>query len=220
MITSIIGSCFAQWNLPYTFSYGWLMRLLFALSLTALLGTATMAQVRYFPKGLLSDNQELDEFRVGWYSTQLNALEEPSLWESSKTQRTQSYRFLWLRTFHHPIAIRIDVNTDGTSRLTTEMTSGAGGYAPGKLIENHTVTMSKEQTDWFLGKIEEHKFWKLPSVEDTRGLDGAQWIIEGIKDGSYNIVDRWSPKDGDVRALGLIMVNDLAKLKLPFNEVY
>jgi hypothetical protein len=196
------------------------MRLLFAAFMTSLLGTAAAAQVKYFPDGSLSDVPESDQFRAKWYSEELAALEEPSLWESSKTQKTQSYRFLWLRTFHHPIAIRVDVNTDGTSRLTTKMTSGTGVDAPGKLVENHTVTMSKEPTDWFLGKIAEHNFWNLSSAEDRGGNDGAQWIVEGIKDGSYKIVDRWTPRDGDVRAIGLVMVNDLAKLKLPSKEVY
>jgi hypothetical protein len=196
------------------------MRFFFALLVTSLLGTATLGQVRYFPIGSLSDDHQSDRFRAKWYSEQLSALKEPSLWELSTTQKTQSYRFLWLRTFHHPIAIRIDVNADGTSRLTTKMTSGAGGYAPGKLVENHTVTISKDRTNLFLGKIEDRKFWKLPSVEGTGGNDGAQWIIEGIKDGSYKIVDQWTPRDGDIRAIGLMMLNDLAKLKLDPAEVY
>jgi hypothetical protein len=196
------------------------MRFLLVLSSLCLLGTATPAQVRYFPKGSLSANPQSDEFSAKWYTEQLVALREPSLWESSKTQQTQSYRFLWLRTFHHPVAIRIDVSPNGTSRLTTKITSGAGGYAPGKLIKNVAVTLNKEQTDWFLEKIVEHKLWQLPPMQETGGEDGAQWIVEGIKDGSYHIVDRWSPQDGDVRAIGLIMINDLAKLTLKPSEVY
>lgn len=102
------------------------------------------------------------------------ALEEPSLGESSKTQKTESYRFLWLRTFHHPVAIRIDVNADGTSRLTKKISSGAGGYAPGKLIENDTMALTKEQADWFLREIEGNKFWQLPSIQETPGgCDGS-----------------------------------------------
>ena len=66
------------------------------------------------------------------------------------------------------------------------MTSGKGGYAPGELVENRTVKRTKEQTDWSLGKIEEHHFWKLPPVAESMGLDGAQWVIGGTKDGSYH----------------------------------
>jgi hypothetical protein len=51
-------------------------------------------------------------------------------------------------------------------------------------------------------------------------VDGAQWIIEGVRNGSYHIVDRWSPTNGEIRALGLFMVNELAKMKLAASEVY
>jgi hypothetical protein len=52
------------------------------------------------------------------------------------------------------------------------------------------------------------------------GLDGSQWVIEGIKNGSYHLVDRWSPKDGEVRAIGMAMMKKLAKLELPAKETY
>jgi len=70
----------ASLNLQYTFHRWWLMRLRFALAIISFLSTATMAQVRYFPTGSLSSNQGSDEFRAKWYSEQLKALEEPSLW--------------------------------------------------------------------------------------------------------------------------------------------
>jgi len=128
---------------------------------------------------------------------------------------------LWLRTFHHPMAIRVEVQSDGTSRLITKMASGAGGNDPGKLIQNDSATLTKEQTELFLRTIEEKGFWKLPSRDDSRmGCDGAQWIIEGIKNGTYHFVDRWTPEDGEVREIGLMMVSALAKLKLPSKEIY
>jgi len=196
------------------------MRLRLALALILFLGSSAMAQVKYFPTDLLSSNPESDEFVAGWYSGQLKGLEEPSFWEWSQTLKTESYRFLWLRTFHNPVSIRIEINADGTSRLTRKISSGAGGYAPGKLIDSYTIILTKEQTGWILGKIEGNRFWKLPSIQETLGLDGSQWIIEGIKNGSYHLVDRWSPKDGEVRAIGLAMMKELAKLKVPAKELY
>ena len=92
-----------------------------------------------FHPGSLDDSPRGDQFLYEWYSKQPKALDEPSLWTLSKTQKEQSYRFLWLRTFHHPAAVRIDVN--GTSRLTTKIASGAGGYAPGHFgAERHLRT--------------------------------------------------------------------------------
>ena len=52
------------------------------------------------------------------------------------------------------------------------------------------------------------------------GTDGSQWIIEGVKKGQYHVVDRWMPKDGMVRELGLLLALDFAKLNIPKNEIY
>ena len=180
-----------------------------ALILILLLPLMALAQIKYFPP----------DFPAAWYEKDLEALKEPSLWQLSKAEKTQSYRFLWLRSFHNPIAVRISVNTDGTSLLTWKMTSGATGRA-GKLIQDTAFTLDSAQTSLFLEKVERSNFWKLPSVLEDRGLDGAQWIIEGMRDGKYHIVDRWSPKDGEIRALGIFMSEDLAKIKLATREIY
>jgi len=185
--------------------------------LTLLLSAvANIAQSPYFPPGSFDDSSHVGPSLSETYSKYLGALEEPSLWSLSKSEKAQSYRFLWLRTFDCPIAVLVDVNADGTSRLTIKMTTGAGGYAAGQLTKNDTYTLTKEKTTWFLGKIEENKFWELPTVDRSRmGLDGAAWVIEGVKSGSYHIVDRWSPDDGPVRVIGLLMLQKLEKLKIP-----
>ena len=101
------------------------------------------------------------------------------------------------------------------------MASGAGGYDPGKLIQDDVATLTKERTDWFLQVIEANSFWKLPSRDETRmGCDGAQWIVEGVKDGNYHIVDRWSPERGEVRAIGVALIKEVAKLHIAGKEVY
>jgi len=76
------------------------------------------------------------------------------------------------------------------------------------------------QTSRFLEHVERSKFWKLPPVLDDGGVDGAQWIIEGVRYGDYHVVDRWSPQNGEIRSLGLYILRDLAKLKLARNEIY
>jgi hypothetical protein len=53
-----------------------------------------------------------------------------------------------------------------------------------------------------------------------RGCDGADWILEAVKDGRYKLVIRWSPRNGPVRTLGLTMVNKLGELKIPNDEIY
>jgi hypothetical protein len=174
-----------------------------------LLASAVLAQIRYFPP----------DVPPVWYEKDLEALKEPSLWQLSKVEKVQSYRFLWLRSFHNPIAVRITVSADGASLLTWKVASGATGRA-GNLIQNKTLTLDGKQTNLFLEQVERSNFWKLPPVLEDRGVDGAQWIIEGVRDGDYHIVDGWSPKDGEVRALGMYMAKNLAKIKLDHSEIY
>lgn len=207
--------------------------LLAALTSVLLFSQKTATKIDYFPPSTLEETPQSSQFKEQWYSDQLRALKEPSLWELSKTQKTQIYRFLWLRSFHHPISVRLDIAENGAAVLTTKVTNGTGGYEPGDLVVNETHSLTKEQTASFLDQIKEAGFWGLATHENTQevvgpdgktivevGVDGAQWILEGVKDGKYKIADRWSPEKGPVRALGLRMLIDLAKLKLLYEEVY
>lgn len=153
----------------------------------------------------------------------IKALEEPSLWELSQKSQQEVYRFLWLRSFLHPIAIRVEVQPDGSGTLTVKETDGAGGYGPGKLIQNRTSIIPKDRLESFLGIVDRLKYWDLPTKPNSRvlGLDGAQWIIEATKTGRYKIVDRWSePKDEPIHEIGTLLMNQLAKLQLPRKDTY
>lgn len=182
-------------------------------------GQRPTSSVKYFPDSSLDLRQ--DHFKSDWYSVQLRALQEPSLYQMAKTPNTESYRFLWLRSFNNPIAVRLDPKPDGTSVLTTKVATGAGGFRPGVLTENSSRLLTREQTEAFLSKVTEVGFWNAPNpVNDQRGTDGSQWIIEGVKSGHYHVVDRWSPTNGVARQLGLLMAFDLAKIDMPKNDIY
>jgi hypothetical protein len=81
-----------------------------------------------------------------------------------------------------------------------------------------------ERTSWVLDRIDELKFWSLPTTfpadPNVVGVDGAEWIFEGVKNSKYHVVDRWSLEKGEVHALGIMMLIDLAKLKLLYQDVY
>jgi hypothetical protein len=180
------------------------------------------AQTTYFPNHAFDSDARLNNFVDGWYSHQLSAFDEPSLLTQSKDPSTQSYRFLWLRSFHHPIAVRIEVKPDGTAMLTTKVASGAGGYPPGHLVTNTSKPLTKQQTESFLHKIDADKFWELPPVllKERQGDDGSQWIIEGVKGGKYPLATQWSPEQGPIHDLGAALAFELAGLAIPKAEIY
>jgi hypothetical protein len=181
--------------------------------------TYSFAQQAFFPSGVFGETRQLDPGTSRWYSSQLRALEEPSLWELSRTESTQSYRFLWLRTLDHPLSVRFDANADGTGQLVTKMSSGTGGNDPGKLVLNQTQQLTKEQIAGLLLKVEAAAFWSLPTNENSGGRDGARWIIEGVHQRRYHIVDRWTPSSGPVREIGLYLMR-LSNLKIPTKKLY
>lgn len=181
---------------------------------------ALSAQDTYFPKGALSDHDRADNMKARWYTDQLKGLDEPSLLEEAKNPAQESYRFVWLRTFHHPVAVRLDIMADGSGRLTTKIANGAGGYEPGKLIENTSRSMQREQIEKFLRQVKNVGFWDLPSYDTTMGCDGSEWIIEGVKNGKYHVANRWTPSKGPVHELGMTLAMTYANLKIAKDELY
>jgi hypothetical protein len=163
----------------------------------------TKAENEYFPKRIFRDKTVRDESISKWYGGQLSALEESSIWAQRGTKK-EIYRFTWLRTFHNPIAVRLEMSDDGTGVLFLKRCDGAGGYKPGKLILNKSAIISKEEMDNVKKKFDKLNFWEQSSRDPGEGgMDGAQWIFEGLRDGKYHLVDRWTPEKGPIYEIGL-----------------
>src|SRR4030081_3548113 len=96
-------------------------------ALTLFLVVNSTAQTHYFPDRAFCAPREAG-LCERWYAKHLRAMREPSLWESSKDTSLESYRFLWLRSFHHPVSARLEVAKDGTAQLFVKVLSGQGGY--------------------------------------------------------------------------------------------
>src|SRR5262245_46652627 len=59
----------------------------------------------YFAQTPLAGHPWHSQFRSDWYSRHLRAMNEVAL--PFLVNDDESYRFLWLRTFHHPVAIHL-----------------------------------------------------------------------------------------------------------------
>jgi hypothetical protein len=158
----------------------------------------------YFPRGAFYPTREHEKFIVEWYSGQLKAMGEPSLFSQPDAPR-ESYRFLWLRSFHHPVAVRVWASCDGYF-ISVKQTDGQGGYEPGTLITNQTRPLTSDEWDHFISLLDRSCYWQLQAELDDSGCDGAQWILEGVKEGRYHVVDRWTPDGGDFREACLYLL--------------
>lgn len=157
-----------------------------------------------------------------WYSKQLKALDEPSLWALSRSDsRAMAYRFLWLRSFHHPISVRLIIKPDLTGVLIVKIANGTGGYRPGSLIRNESMPIGKQGTALLLTRVVQAYFWEMPTRGRPGGTDRSEWILEAVTDGKYQIVDRWSPGEGDpVHTLGMTFLAALAGMRIDPKELY
>ena len=204
----------------------------FVLVLALLSGVSTSAdRADYFPKHVFGPRS--DHFTVNDYGMWLSFFREPSLFEDSKADaRIERYRFLWLRTFHPAVVIRVDISDAHTAVLAAKVASGCAGFGSPdrKIVEDISRTLTHDETKAFLEEVEKSGFWSMPASIPVSGEDGAEWILEAEKSGNYHVVKRWSPcsskrnpcrGDGEaVYLIGRYLALHLAGLRIPEKDIY
>jgi hypothetical protein len=164
----------------------------------------------FFPEGWIRDRKKRpgsDQFVRDWYSRHLRTMSEPSL--SCGEPPAEVYRFLWLRTWGHPIAVRLTGVTPGAPTpptLSAVELDGAGGYEPGKIARRIDRKLTDAEWGELTSGLKAIDFWGLPTDIGEAGLDGAQWVLEGRRGRQYHVVNRWSPKTGPYRELALSLL--------------
>lgn len=172
----------------------------------------------FFPKSAFSARDgDDDQFTRTWYTKHLRAMSEPSLW-CGLVYGEDTYRFTWLRTFHHPIAVKI-TRTKSQIKLEAKELSGAGGYEPGKILRKTNRILTNAQWKDVLSSVEKANFWNDQPKVKSLGFDGARWIYEVRRGTTYRVIERWSPEDKNYRNLGLTMIK-LAGWSIPEKEIY
>lgn len=136
-----------------------------------------------------------DSFAYACYSRILYALQEPILYSYSGEK--EIYRFTWIRSFDYPVSIRLQKKDDQIN-LVIKITDGLGGYDPGKIKLDTTISVDKEEWEIFKSLLKKAKFWEISTKDDVVGRDGSEWILEGIDNKKYHWATRWSPSDRDI----------------------
>ena len=166
-----------------------------ALALAAL---PALAQ-SWFPADALPDEA------ARLYSQFLRTMREPSLTALAKNDRgAVSYRLLWLRERDRPIVIRFVARPGGTAWFYRRVASGDGLRGPGGLRDTGMSFSFKGRTAGFLKTVEDTGFWQLAEAPTEPGTAcRLHWILEGVRQGQYKVVDRCSPDANDpVRIIG------------------
>ncbi|MBD3349996.1 MAG: hypothetical protein GF364_00740 [Candidatus Lokiarchaeota archaeon] len=148
---------------------------------------------RFFPKSTFNKNEGLDTFTQKWYGKHLLVMNEKPIYNSGSSDLT-IYRLLYLRTFEHPVMIKITIEKNEIL-LRAIILSGAGGYEPGTVKTDIKRTLSEKDVQEIEKLIENMDFWNLNTNKERLGLDGNQCIFEVYdKTNKYHVIDRWSPE--------------------------
>ena len=181
------------------------------------------ANPQYFPTGVFSEYLDLSDSRSRRYAKHLRAMSEPSLLDAVKNKSSESYRFLWLRSFRQPIAIRMTMRPDGSSQLIGVEMTGKNGHDPGVIATTEVVEISQEQIHQFQDLLQTTEYWSMPTVDvrlhEERIRDGAEWMLEGVRDGRYHVVARVSPQNETYREACLYLLK-LSKIEVEASRVY
>jgi len=149
-------------------------------------------RTQYFPQNSFHKDLEMDIFTQNWYASHLDVLDGVNIQIKSSMN---AVRFTCLRTFHKPFMIKASWNKD-KAKLEFRMSSGAGGYEPGKLIIDRIKIITRQDIVLIVNLLIKYDFFNQPETMDELGCDGSQWIIEANIKGKYKVADRWSPENG------------------------
>jgi len=157
-----------------------------------------------------------------WYSRELTALNEPRLIDAATHER-EVYRFLWLRSFDPPVAVRIQMANDSAVAIVSE-TANPAVFKPARLTRRDTIRLTDAEWREFSDMLEREQFlaW-TPTEPVPGGIDGARWVFEGLRGGRYHIADRWAPSDSgagaSMRSAGLHFIR-LGRVRVARDRIY
>lgn len=148
---------------------------------------------RYTPSGGWPDGEEDAARYERWFGNQLRAMGEPTL--SSAASREgfkRRFRLLVLPTNHPAYAIRVDEPVAGPASVHAVRLDGAGGYSPGKILEQEHYVPNPAAIRRLFRIVAEVRLSEYPLKETMDGVeiitvcgDGVQFVFE-LVDGRGN----------------------------------
>ena len=145
--------------------------------------------------------------RGAWpsYPKILGAAREENWKLLADDDRFEGYRFIWIRSFDEPVVIKLERLPGAAPAVSVKIFDGPGSHDYGELgtIRQRLATIAElTELHELAADLE---FWSRPPEVVRPGwmcLDGATWVIEGVRDGRYHYMSRHCP-ESDSAALPL-----------------
>ena len=137
--------------------------------------------------------KDLRDFLNEWHSLELMALDEEAIYDSNG----HIYRYAYFRDYENQIVVRIEINDDGTADVYYKVSKGFARGNGGGISKSETAKLSEKETQEFLSLLSKANYWDMPKEIDSVVWGGHNVVVEGVKDGTYHIVDRREPEKSD-----------------------
>lgn len=147
---------------------------------------------------------------------QLENLNEPDLY-NMKVDDATIYRFTWLRSFHKPIAIRIE-NIGEDYFLYWKVGKGAGGYLPKGLFKEGRKKITFKEWKNFENLLRNENFVNLRNYQSMIIGDGATWTMEEKTFDAFRAKQTKNPDTNFYRSCMYLI--KLTGLVIPEEETY
>jgi hypothetical protein len=127
-----------------------------------------------------------------YHAFYITAFREPLL-SCGASPDDESYRLLWLPSFEDPIAVRIYRRGTqyGLVAVVLEDRGPGGDFSKRAIKKRLDKTLSPAEWRRAVAMLEELGFWRLKTnPDDTFGIDGTLYVMEGSRGGRYHVADR------------------------------
>src|SRR5262249_37670147 len=128
----------------------------------------------------------------------LRKMKEPSLF--TQPAKLEAYRLLVLFNSGGAVAVRIERRQGQHLIVSKKLASRDADYDPGPLVVDVQKKLSAVEWNAVVEKIGKMEFWDISTpVSPNAGthgivLHGTEWVLEGSRDGKYQVVDIYSPE--------------------------
>ncbi|MDF1660195.1 MAG: hypothetical protein P1V97_00385 [Planctomycetota bacterium] len=146
--------------------------------------------------------------------TFLDRVQEP-MFDKKISFNCEAYRFIWTRTFHNLIILRV-VNEAGMVRFSAKELKRDEQLS---LARHEVFEVSAEQWQSLIDEVEKHGLW---SYEPTRkgGIDGAHWQLECLRYGQFQELQEWCPDQKNPLRQFCMSLLTLSRFELEESEIY
>jgi len=179
----------------------------------------------YFPKGFFwnYNDEDSESFNQNRYNDYLEAMQEPVLFRENISL---AFRFLWLRSFDPPVAIRLIKSKQNSFHMVVKVTNAEDDRESGEIVIDQDSELTAEQCQPLFDKINSCHFWnRLRDKEYGQDMpyeltaDGSNWLVEGMEDGKYHAVSRNNDETPCINEIGRIFLK-LSGLKIREEKIY